>query len=402
MGRRLSFQPLLSPLLKLIVPLSIRISKAHHLRLLCAILLVCASTQALAGRVLVSTSKPVGEVPRTLVTLLGNRLQEIAIGDADLLSPRLLRPLEMEGFSSADPDDCTSAHCDRVFREHFYTLHLLYEASDLLLLQIVTEQQTTQLRLKHVRMDEPMIATALATEMCVACTTPELLTRLVPLFNKVWETKLPETPTIVEPEPPLAEPESPAPEKPAVEEPVSTPRETLAEEQPLPDEADTHPEPQASDRAKESPTRDLTKELLEELEQGTTELPLDEEVSQDEYAEKLRPEADTETFEKLFEHPAPDPYDVAAAEYNQHLMTMLQDVSYALQVYQTGMKVLVELEIGAKGELLNQRLLESSGLEDFDQLALEQVEFMQFSPLPEPMVEFAPHVVHVYLQNSSR
>ena len=401
MGRRLSFQPLLSPLLKLIVPLSIRIPKAHHLRLLCAILLVCASTHALAGRVLVSTSKPVGEVPRTLVTLLGNRLQEIAIGDADLLSPRLLRPLEMEGFSSADPDDCTSAHCDRVFREHFYTLHLLYEASDLLLLQIVTEQQTTQLRLKRVRMDEPMIATALATEMCVACTTPELLTRLVPLFNKVWGTPL-EIPTVAEPETPPAEPEPPAPGKPTAEEPVATPRETLAEKQPLPDEADTPTSETVEDTHPESPTRDLTKELLEELEQGTTELPLDEEVSQDEYAEKLRPEADTETFEKLFEHPAPDPYDVAAAEYNQHLMTMLQDVSYALQVYQTGMKVLVELEIGAKGELLNQRLLESSGLEDFDQLALEQVEFMQFSPLPEPMVEFAPHVVHVYLQNSSR
>ena len=401
MGRRLSFQPHLSPLLKLPLFLSIRIPKAHRLRLLCVSLLLCASTHALAGRVLVSTSKPVGEVPRTLVAMLGNRLQEIAIGDADLLSPRLLRPLEMEGISSADPDDCTSAHCDHAIREHFYTLHLLYEASDLLLLQIVTEQQTTQLRLKRVRMDEPMIATALATEMCVACTTPELLTRLVPLFNKVWGTPL-EIPTVAEPETSPAEPESPAPEKTTVEEPVATPREALTEKQPLPDEADTPTSETVEDTHPESPTRDLTKELLEELEQGTTELPLDEEVSQDEYAEKLRPEADTETFEKLFEHPAPDPYDVAAAEYNQHLMTKLQDVSYALQVYQTGMKVLVELEIGAKGELLNQRLLESSGLEDFDQLALEQVEFMQFPPLPEPMVEFAPHVVHVYLQNSSR
>ena len=136
MGRRLSFQPHLSPLLKLTLPLSIRTPKAHRLRLLCVSLLLCASTHALAGRVLVSVSKPVGEVPRTLVAMLGNRLQEIAIGEADLLSPRLLRPLEMEGISSADPNDCTSAACDHAIREHFYTLHLLYEASDLLLLQI--------------------------------------------------------------------------------------------------------------------------------------------------------------------------------------------------------------------------------------------------------------------------
>ncbi|HIL88550.1 MAG TPA: energy transducer TonB [Deltaproteobacteria bacterium] len=351
------------------------------MQLLLSGLLVFAGTHALAGRTMISTSRPVGGISPAVVQMLGNRLQEIAIGEAELLSPRLLRPLELSGVESADPDDCDSERCDRILREHFQTLHTVHKASDLLLLQVVAEQETAQLRLKRVRVDEPMITTALATEVCVACEPPELLALLVPLFNQVWGAKLPEAPAVAEPEP-------------LPPEPAPAPQEALAEDQPLPVQSVEEVTPEA-------PASDLAKELLEELEQGVTELPLDEEVSQEEYEVELRPAANTETLEKLFEPPPPDPYDVATAEYSQYLMTKLQDVSYTLQVYQTGMKVLVELEIGANGELLNQRLLESSGLEEFDQLALEQVEFMRFSPLPEPMVDYAPHVVHVYLQNSS-
>ncbi len=414
MGSRLPLQPYLSSRLKLTPSLTIRTLNACRLRLLIAGLLLWVGTNAWAGRVLVSTSQPVGEIPRTLVTMLGNRLQKIAIGKADLLSPRVLRPLEMEGLASTDPDDCASARCDRVLKEHFHTLHLLYEASDLLLLQIVREQQTTQLRLKRVRVDQPMITTALGTELCVACETPELLARLVPLFQQVWKTEQPEVPAVAVPE------ETPkAPEATAEKDATATQQDALVDEQPAPEEAQTPvvsetPEKPATDSveepvaesdeaaAPESQTDDWAKEFQEELEQGATELPLAEELSEEEYEEELRPEAESDSLEKLFEQPTPDPYDVAAQAYNQYLMTKLQDVSYALQVYQTGMKVLVELEIGVNGELLNQRLLKTSGLEDFDQLALEQLEFMQFSPLPEPMVVFAPHVVHVFLQNSSR
>ena len=76
------------------------------------------------------------------------------------------------------------------------------------------------------------------------------------------------------------------------------------------------------------------------------------------------------------------------------------NVTYALQVFRSGMFVKIEVNIDQEGNVVNQKIIKSSGSNDFDQTAILNVQEIEFDPLPEVMKKFGNYVVILQIQNS--
>ena len=98
--------------------------------------------------------------------------------------------------------------------------------------------------------------------------------------------------------------------------------------------------------------------------------------------------------------PPPDPYTLARDAYNQQIGKLLVNVTYALQVFRSGMFVKIEVNIDQEGNVVNQKIIKSSGSNDFDQTAILNVQEIEFDPLPEVMKKFGNYVVILQIQNS--
>ena len=98
--------------------------------------------------------------------------------------------------------------------------------------------------------------------------------------------------------------------------------------------------------------------------------------------------------------PPPDPYTLARDAYNQQIGKLLVNVTYSLQVFRSGMYVKLEVRIDQEGNIVNQKIIKSSGSPDFDQTAILNVQEIQFDPLPEVMKKFGNYVVILQIQNS--
>ena len=100
------------------------------------------------------------------------------------------------------------------------------------------------------------------------------------------------------------------------------------------------------------------------------------------------------------ELPPPDPYTLARDAYNQQIGKLLVNVTYSLQVFRSGMFVKLEVTIDQEGNVVNQKIIKSSGSNDFDQTAILNVQEIEFDPLPEVMKKFGNYVVILQIQNS--
>ena len=100
------------------------------------------------------------------------------------------------------------------------------------------------------------------------------------------------------------------------------------------------------------------------------------------------------------EPPPQDPYTLARDAYNQQIGKLLVNVTYSLQVFRSGMFVKLEVTINQEGNVVNQKIIKSSGGQDFDQTAILNVQEIQFDPLPEVMKKFGNYVVILQIQNS--
>ena len=114
----------------------------------------------------------------------------------------------------------------------------------------------------------------------------------------------------------------------------------------------------------------------------------------------IPPKATDEKSELTPEPPPPDPYTLARDAYNQQIGKLLVNVTYSLQVFRSGMFVKLEVIIDQEGNVVNQKIMQSSGSNDFDQTAILNVHEIQFDPLPEVMNKFGNYVVILQIQNS--
>ena len=64
------------------------------------------------------------------------------------------------------------------------------------------------------------------------------------------------------------------------------------------------------------------------------------------------------------------------------------------------MFVKLEVTIDQEGNVVNQKIIKSSGSQDFDQTAILNVKEIKFDPLPEAMKKFDNYVVILQIQNS--
>ena len=114
----------------------------------------------------------------------------------------------------------------------------------------------------------------------------------------------------------------------------------------------------------------------------------------------MLPEVTEEKPDPTPEPPPPDPYNLARDAYNQQIGKLLVNVTYSLQVFRSGMFVKLEVTIDQEGNVVNQKIIKSSGSHDFDQTAILNVQDIQFDPLPEAMKKFGNYVVILQIQNS--
>ena len=64
------------------------------------------------------------------------------------------------------------------------------------------------------------------------------------------------------------------------------------------------------------------------------------------------------------------------------------------------MFVKLQVNIDQGGNVVNQKIIKSSGSHDFDDTAIMSLEEIQFPPLPETMLKFGNYVVILQIQNS--
>ena len=114
----------------------------------------------------------------------------------------------------------------------------------------------------------------------------------------------------------------------------------------------------------------------------------------------IPPKATDEKPDLTPEPPPPDPYTLARDAYNQQIGKLLVNVTYSLQVFRSGMFVKLEVTIDQEGNVVNQKIIKSSGSNDFDQTAILNVQEIEFDPLPEVMKKFGNYVVILQIQNS--
>ena len=106
------------------------------------------------------------------------------------------------------------------------------------------------------------------------------------------------------------------------------------------------------------------------------------------------------TEKQIPEPPAPDHYIVARESYNQRIGQLLLDVTYALQIFRSGMFVQLEVSIDESGTVADIIIKTTSGSQDFDETAIMALEDIQFDPLPEAMLKYGNYVVILQIQNS--
>ncbi len=299
------------------------------------------SSYAKSARVIVGPISVVGDMSAAEQQILFNRFREKLNKSYHLVSHMVLELITEQGLSSIDLEDCIDSKCVRSVLSFVKNLSQQFNTTELFLLQLVRSKTEVQLSLKLSSLSQPEVTKEIVTQTCQQCNLEKLRLQVDIIVERMLDK--------------IAG-EDIAPRKEAVaSEKVAPLREEIA----LPEEAEN--QKQAKN--------------LELYEDKTPEAPVKE-------------------------TPVQDPYVVERNLYNKQISKLLIDVTYALQIFRTGMFVQLEVSIDPSGTVVNHKVIKSSGSQDFDDTAIMSLEEIQFAPLPEAMLKYGDYVVILQIQNS--
>ena len=299
------------------------------------------SSYAKSARAIVGPISVVGEMSAAEQQILFNRFREKLNKSYHLVSHMVLELITEQGLSSIDLEDCIDSKCVRSVLSFVKNLSQQFNTNELFLFQLVRSKTEVQLSLKLSSLSQPEVTKEIVTQTCQQCNLEKLKLQVDIIVERMLDK--------------IAG-EDIAPRKEAVaSEKVAPLREEIA----LPEEAENQ-------KQAKSP------ELYEDK---TPEAPVKE-------------------------TPVQDPYVVERNLYNRQISKLLIDVTYALQIFRTGMFVQLEVSIDPSGTVVNHKVIKSSGSQDFDDTAIMSLEEIQFAPLPEAMLKYGNYVVILQIQNS--
>ena len=289
--------------------------------------------------------------------MLFNRFREQINQHYSLVSYQVLEMIA-EQEESIDIENCKSGNCAQKVKNFINRIRWQFKTDDLFLFGLVKSEKETQLSLKLSSLSAPEVTQIIVTRTCHDCGIAALMDetdKLVQsMLQKIVEQKF------IYPEKKVVSPGDIPPK--ATDE---KPEEKIASPGDIPPKA-------------------------------TDEKPEEKIASPGE----ITPKATDEKPDLSPEPPPPDPYTLARDAYNQQIGKLLVNVTYSLQVFRSGMLVKLEVTIDQEGNVVNQKIIKSSGSNDFDQTAILNVQEIEFDPLPEVMKKFGNYVVILQIQNS--
>ena len=294
------------------------------------------SSPAKSARAIVGPISIVGEVSPGKRQILFNRFREQLNKSYQLVSHKVLELISEKGLSSIDIEDCTSSKCVRSILSFVKNLRNQFNTDELFLFQLVQIKNETQLSLKLTSLSQPEVTRKIVTQTCQECNLEKLKLQVNIIVQRMLEK--------------ISFEEVAPWKEPVVSEQVAPLKEEIA----LPEEVD----------------RNNPAKLLE-------------------LYKKKNPEALTSKT-----------YIADRNSYNRQISKLLLDITYALQIFRSGMLVQLEVSIDPSGTVVNQKLIKSSGSNDFDDTAIMSLEEIQFAPLPKTMLKFGNYIVILQIQNS--
>ena len=324
------------------------------LKYVCLVIIILQSTfflskisRADVDRALVAPMSVLGKVSVPEQQILFNRLREKLNQRFHIVSHKVLVLIAEKGMRSIDIEDCTSSKCVKKVLSFIRNLELQFKTDKMFMFQLVRRENVTQLSLKYAAMSVPEITREIVTQTCRECGTEKLIQNVDILVQRMLQKLMLENVALPEKE-------------------ISPSKKEVA----LPEKEITRPEGDVTSREE-------------------TSSPSTETATPSDLAEKQIPE-----------QPAPDPYILARDSYNQHISKLLLDVTYALQIFRSGMFVKLEISIDSAGIVVDQEIIKSSGSQDFDDTTMMTLEEIQFDPLPDAMLKFGNYAVILQIQNS--
>ena len=288
--------------------------------------------------VVISPISVVGEIPIPEQQMLFNRFREQINQYYTLVSYQVLEMIA-EQEESIDIENCKSRNCAIKVNNFINRIRWQFKTDDLLLFGLVKSETETQLSLKLSSLSVPEVTQIIVTRTCHDCAIAALMDEVDKLVQKMLQK--------------------------IVEKKFIYPEEKVASPGDIP--------PKATD------------EKTEEKIASPEDIP---------------PKTTDEKPDLTPEPPPQDPYTLARDAYNQQIGKLLVNVTYSLQVFRSGMFVKLEVTIDQEGNVVNQKIIKSSGSNDFDQTAILNVQEIEFDPLPEVMKKFGNYVVILQIQNS--
>jgi len=322
-------------------------------------LLMPKTCTADSARAIIGPMSVLGNLSVPEQQILFNRFREQLNQRYHLVSHKVLELIAERGIKSIDIEDCTSSKCVREVLSFTKNLHHQFKTDELFLFQLVRNETETQMSLKLSSLSIPEITEKIVTRTCHKCDTETLIRHVDKLVQKMLENL------------PLEKVALPEKDIVPTEKEVALPEKDIApteKEVPLP-EKDIAP----TEKEVASPEKFSSPEPVELLDLAEKQIP---------------------------EPPAPDPYIVARESYNQRIGQLLLDVTYALQIFRSGMFVQLEVSIDESGTVADIIIKTTSGSQDFDETAIMALEDIQFDPLPEAMLKYGNYVVILQIQNS--
>ena len=322
-------------------------------------LLMPKTCTADSARAIIGPMSVLGNLSVPEQQILFNRFREQLNQRYHLVSHKVLELIAERGIKSIDIEDCTSSKCVREVLSFTKNLHHQFKTDELFLFQLVRNETETQMSLKLSSLSIPEITEKIVTRTCHKCDTETLIRHVDKLVQKMLENLPLEKVTLQEKDIVSTEKEVALPEKDIAptEKEVASPKKDIA----------------PTEKEVASPEKFSSPEPVELLDLAEKQIP---------------------------EPPAPDPYIVARESYNQRIGQLLLDVTYALQIFRSGMFVQLEVSIDESGTVADIIIKTTSGSQDFDETAIMALEDIQFDPLPEAMLKYGNYVVILQIQNS--
>ena len=311
------------------------------LNLLISLLFFSSNSFAKSTRAIVGPISVIGKVSPAEQQILFNRFRENLNKSYHLVSHKVLELISEQGFSSIDIEDCTSSKCVRSILSFVKNLRQQFNTEELFFFQLVQSKTETQLILKLTSLSQPEITRKIVTQICHECNLKKLKLHVDVIVERMLDK--------------------------IAGKGIAQRKEAITSE-------------------KAAPQR--------------KEIALPEEAENQKQAKSPEPHEDKAPEAPVKEAPLKDPYIVDRNSYIQQISKLLIDVTYALQIFRSGMYVQLEVTIDPSGTVVNQKIIKSSGSYDFDDTAIMSLEEIQFDPLPETMLKIGNYVVILQIQNS--